>query len=233
MVWHPHVEYLPTRWLCSPLLLAVGCWYPAGGVVYLSWSVGVSCRIWSHTCNSWYLPKFLFKEESFPLINMASLMFHSLPCASIWTILKQSGLIGCLVELLCWQMVDGALRCSLSLSTNALPVCPMYSSGQLICGHLNFITPLFCSLVALSLGAVSSVLIVFEPYSVLVYPTCCMSFWTSHPIPVYMEPLWKGSCYCCRSHCCCGCCVDCLLNWIHCCCSACTQNYGGVCWVPM
>ena len=41
-------------------------------------------------------------------------------------------------------LVDGALRCSLSLSPNALLVPPIYSSGQLICGHLYlYMTPLF------------------------------------------------------------------------------------------
>ena len=59
---------------------------------------------------------------------------------------------------------DGALRCSLSLSPNAMPVSPIYFSGQLICGHLYlYMTPLFCSLVSLSLSAMSRVLIVFEP----------------------------------------------------------------------
>ena len=57
-------------------------------------------------------------------------------------------------------LVDGgwgqAMRCSLSLFPNALPVSPMYSSGQLICGHLNlYITPPFCSLLSLPLGAIT------------------------------------------------------------------------------
>ena len=124
----------------------------------------MSYRIWSHTCGSWYLPKFLFKEKSFVLKNMASLMFLVVPCPSLWTMLKQSGLIGCPVELVSWLLEDGALRCSLSLSPNALPVSPMNSSGQLLCGHLYlYITPLFCSLVSLSLGPASNVLMVFEP----------------------------------------------------------------------
>ena len=69
------------------------------GWVYLSWSAGVSCRMWSHTCGSWHLPKLLFKEGSFALINMSSLMFLVVPCASLWTMLKQSGLTGWPVEL--------------------------------------------------------------------------------------------------------------------------------------
>ena len=129
-------------------------------------------RIWSHTCGSWYLPKFPFKEGSLALINMVSLMFLVVPCASLWTVLKQSGLLGCPVELVCWWMGDGALRCSLSLSTNALSVSPIYSSGQLMCGHLNlYMAPLFCSLVSLSLGDMSSVFTVLEPLM-----CTCMSF---------------------------------------------------------
>ena len=102
----------------------------------LSFSAGVSCRILSHTCGSWYLSKLLFKDGSFALMNMASLMFLVVHCASLWTMLKQSGLIGCLAELVYWWMGDGALRCS---AANALPVFPIYSSGQLICGHFYFL----------------------------------------------------------------------------------------------
>ena len=64
------------------------------------------------------------------------------------------------------MMVDGewALRCSLSLFPNSLPVPPIYSSGQFIYGLLYlYMIPLFCSLVSLSLDAMSSVLMVFEP----------------------------------------------------------------------
>ena len=75
---------------------------------YLSLCTGVSCRIWFHTCGSWFLPKFLFKEGSFALMNMASLMFLIVPCDSLWTMLKQSGLTGCPMELVCWWMGDEA-----------------------------------------------------------------------------------------------------------------------------
>ena len=41
----------------------------------------------------------------------------------------------------------------MSLSTKVLPDSPMYSSGQLMCGHLNlYMTPLL-SLLSLSMGA--------------------------------------------------------------------------------
>ena len=61
-------------------------------------------------------------------------------------------------------MEDGALRYSLILSPNTLPDSPLYFSGQFICGHLNWqITPLFCNLLSLSLGAMRSVFMVFVP----------------------------------------------------------------------
>ena len=154
------------------------------------------------------LPKFLFKEGSLALMNMASLMFLVVPCESLWNMLKQSGPIGCPVELIHWWMGDRAMRCSLSLSPNALPISPIYYSGQLICRQLYlYMTPLFCSLVSLSMGAISKVLIVFEPLK------CTFILFLLHvllnfpPIPIYMEPLWKHSCCSCYcwSNCCCGC----------------------------
>ena len=156
------------------------------GVVLFKLKCWMSYRIWSHTCNIWYLPRFLFKEGSLALINMASLMFLVVPCASLYTMLKQSGLIGFPVELLCWLVGDGALRCSLSLSPNALPVSPMYSSGQLICGHLYlYMSPLFCSSVSLSLGAISSVFIVFEPLKCI-----CISLLVAFLFEVFTQSLY-------------------------------------------
>ena len=57
---------------------------------------------------------------------------------------KHSGLTGCPVEWLWWCIGDGTLKSSFSLSLKALLDSPMYSSGQLMCGHLNlYKTPLF------------------------------------------------------------------------------------------
>ena len=50
---------------------------------YLRLSPGVSCSIWSHTCGSWYLPRFLFKEGPLALMYMASLMCLVVPCVSM------------------------------------------------------------------------------------------------------------------------------------------------------
>ena len=57
-----------------------------GRLDYLSCSIRVSCRILSHMCSNWYLPRFLFKERSFTLINVASLMFLEVPLASVYDV---------------------------------------------------------------------------------------------------------------------------------------------------
>ena len=109
-----------------------------GRLGYLSCNVGVSCKMLSHICGSWYFPRFLFNEGSFTQMNMSSLMFLEVPCTSLCMMVKQSGLSGWPVELLCWWMGDGALRCSLILSPKALPDSSVYSSGQLMWGHLKW-----------------------------------------------------------------------------------------------
>ena len=62
-------------------------------------------------------PSSWFKEGSLTLMYMASLMFLANPCASLSTMEKHSGLTGCPVEDVCRCMGEGALRCSLYLST--------------------------------------------------------------------------------------------------------------------
>ena len=74
---------------------------------YLSLSPGLSCSIWSHTCGSWYLPRFLFNDGSLALMYMDSFMCLVVPWISLWTMLKQSGLTGCPVELVCRWMGRG------------------------------------------------------------------------------------------------------------------------------
>ena len=69
-----------------------------GGLDYLSCNIGESCRMLSNMCSNWYLPRFLFKEGSFTLINMTSLMFLEVSWASLCMKLRQSGWP---VELLC------------------------------------------------------------------------------------------------------------------------------------
>ena len=102
---------------------------------YLSCSEGVSLSTWSHTCGSRNFPKFLFSDGSFTLMYMTSLMFLVSPCASLSTMVKQSGLTGCPVVDVCRCMGVGALRCSLYLSLGDLPYSPMYCSMHLMLGH--------------------------------------------------------------------------------------------------
>ena len=68
---------------------------------YLSCRVGVSCSIGCQMCGSWYFPMFLLSEGSLTLMNMASFMFLVLPCGSLCVMVKQFGLTGCPVVLLC------------------------------------------------------------------------------------------------------------------------------------
>ena len=119
----------------------------------------MSFSTWSQTCGSWNFPKFLFRDGSFTLIYMASLMFLVSPCASLSTMVKHSGLTGCPVVEVCKCMGEGALRCSFYLSPSVLPDSPMYCSVQQMLGHLYlYMTPLFVSLGSLSLGAMSNCL---------------------------------------------------------------------------
>ena len=128
-------------------------------------------------CGSWYFPMFLFNEGSLTLINMASLTFLVLPCDSLCMMVKQSGLTGCPVVLLCWWMGEGALRYSLTLSPNVLPDSPIYYSGQFMWGHVNlYIMPLSAVYGPYPWGAIRSVLQYLFPSNVPVFPCFCMMF---------------------------------------------------------
>ena len=125
---------------------------------------GLSLSTWSQTCGIWNFPKFLFKDRSLTSMYMASLMFLVSPCASLSTMVKHSGLTGCPVVEVCRCMGEGALRCSLYLSSRVIPDSPMYCSVQLMLGHLYlYMTSLLVSLWSLSFGAISSCLTVFVP----------------------------------------------------------------------
>ena len=145
--------------------MRVACCSGGGWLVcYLRCSVGVSLSTWYHTWGSWNFPRFLFKEGSLTLMYIASFMFLAMPCASLSTIEKHSGLTGCPVEEVCRCIGEGALRCSLYLSPKVLPDYPIYSSVQFIVGHLCLqMTPLLANLGSLSLGAIRSCLIVLVP----------------------------------------------------------------------
>ena len=159
---------------------------------YLSSGDGVSCNISSYVCGSWHFPRFLLSEGSLTHIYMATFMFLITPCTSLSAIVKHFGLTGCPVEWLWWCMGDGALRYSLSLSLNVLPNSPIYSSRQLMCGHLYlYMTPLFLNLLSLFLRAMKRGLMVLLPLNAPGSPSCCMSFWTFPKACGCMVPLWR------------------------------------------
>ena len=68
----------------------------------LTCNAGVSHKMLSQICGSWYFPRFLLSEGSLMHINMASLMFLEELCVSLCMMLKHSGLSECPVALLCW-----------------------------------------------------------------------------------------------------------------------------------
>ena len=121
----PHMEYLPGIWFCPHCSKQWGVCASRGGKGvgcvhlgdYLSMSPGLSCSIWSHTYCSWYFSRFLFKDGSLALMYMASFMCLVVPWVYVWTMLKQSGLTACPVELVCSWMGEGTLRCSSNLSS--------------------------------------------------------------------------------------------------------------------
>ena len=104
-------------------------------------------------------------------------MFLEEPCVSLCIMLKHSGLSGCPVELLCWKIGEGALRCSLILSASPLPDSPTYTSEQLMWGHLKWqMTPLLCSIGSLSLSVTSNVLRVLVPLKCTCMPLDLQTF---------------------------------------------------------
>ena len=103
---------------------------------YLSFSSGNLTNTSSHICGSWYLPKFLFRDGSLTLINIAYLMALAMLWSSLPTMLKLSRDSSWPVMLWWSWMGDGALRHSLNLSANVLPDFPMYSSSQSTLPHL-------------------------------------------------------------------------------------------------
>ena len=96
---------------------------------------------------------FLLRDGSFTLMKIASLMFLAILLSSLPTILKLSRETSSPMMFWWSMMGDGALMYSLYLLQNVLPDSPMYSSSQSNLPHLYlYITPLFLSMVSLSLG---------------------------------------------------------------------------------
>ena len=97
-------------------------------------------------------------------MNIASLIVLDWLVVSLCIMLKLSASIGCPVVVLCRWMGEGALKCSLILSPNALPDSPMYVVSQLMCGHWYwYMIPVWFVLGSLSLGLPKAVLRVLVP----------------------------------------------------------------------
>ena len=59
-------------------------------VFYLNFNSGDLTNTSSHMCGSWYLPIFLFRDGSFTLFNIASLMLLAMLWSSLPNMLKLS-----------------------------------------------------------------------------------------------------------------------------------------------
>ena len=64
---------------------------------YLSFSSGDLASTSSHICGSWYLPIYLFRDGSWTLINIASLMALAIFWSSLPTMLKLSRDSSCII----------------------------------------------------------------------------------------------------------------------------------------
>ena len=146
-------------------------------ICYFSLSSGDLTNTSSQICSSWYLPIFLFRDGSLTLISIASLMALAMLWSSLPTMLKLSRDTSWPVMLKWSCMGDGALICSLNLSANVLPDSPIYSSSQSTLPHLYLkITPLFCSMLSLSLECTRSSLIVLPPLKYISMPCFLQMF---------------------------------------------------------
>ena len=128
---------------------------------YFSCNSGDLASTSSRICGSWNLQMFLLRDGSLTLMNIASLMFLAILLSYLPTMLKLSRDTSWPVVLWWSMMGDGALICSLNLSPKVLPDSPMYTSSQPSLPHQYlYITPLFFSIVSLSLGFTSRSLMV-------------------------------------------------------------------------
>ena len=135
-------------------------------------------------CGSWNLPMFLLRDGSFTLMKIASLMFLAILLSSLPTILKLPGENSWSVVFWWSMMGDVAVMCSLYLSPNVLPDSPMYFSSQSTLPHLYlYITPLFLSMVSLSLGCTRRSLMVLPPLKYTYTPYLLQMFLQVSPKP--------------------------------------------------
>ena len=132
--------------------------------VYLCLSSSEYTSISSHIWSSRYLPIFLFRDGSWILIRIVSLINLAMFCSSFPTMLKLTINIGLPVVLYWSQMGRETFICSLNLSENVLPDSLMYSFSQSTPPHLYlYINPLFWRIVSLSLGFIRRSLMFLSP----------------------------------------------------------------------
>ena len=111
-------------------------------------------------------------------------MFLAILLSSLPTILKLSRETSWPVMFWWSMMGDGALMCSLYLLPNVLPDSPMYFSSQSTLPHLYlYITPLFLSMVSLSLGCTRRSLMMLPPLKYTSTPYLLQMFLQVSPRP--------------------------------------------------
>ena len=86
----------------------------------------------SQMCGRLYFPIFLLSVGLCTLMYMDSLIVLAKLLSSLSIILKLLIDVSWPLVLWCWNIGDGAFKCSLYLSPNDLPDSPMYSSRQSI-----------------------------------------------------------------------------------------------------
>ena len=97
---------------------------------YFIFSSGMLNSKLSQMCGRLYFPIFLLSVGLFILIYIDSLIVLAKLLSSLPIILKFSIDVSWPLILWCWNIGEGAFKCSLNLSPNVLPDSPMYSSPQ-------------------------------------------------------------------------------------------------------
>ena len=97
---------------------------------YFIFSSGRLNRMLSQMCGRLYFPIFLLSVGLFTLMYIDSLIVQATVLSSLPSILKLSIDVSWPLIFWCWNIGDGAFKCSLYLSPNDLPDAPMYSSPQ-------------------------------------------------------------------------------------------------------
>ena len=97
---------------------------------YFIFSSGMLNNILSQMCGRLYFPIFLLSVGLFTLMYIDSLILLARLLSSLPIILKFSMDVSWPLMFWCWNIGEGAFKCSLYLSPNVIPDSPMYSSPQ-------------------------------------------------------------------------------------------------------